>query len=69
MDTVELGASEYRRLPHRGLHLRFFQALSYAIASTAATKRKGEPMDKDRSDRLLGAFIMSILWYFTHLHV
>jgi hypothetical protein len=62
---IDLEPSEYRskRLPK--VKFSFFEALSFSIGSTLATRKKAPP-DPAKTARLLQAASLGAVWYFTH---
>jgi hypothetical protein len=46
--------------------LSFWQALSFAIGSTWATRPKPKPVDPEKSERQFNGLLFGALWYFTH---
>jgi hypothetical protein len=66
MPEIELEPDDYRELPPRKrVKLTFFEALSFSIASTLATRPK-LPVDRERQAVRSRAFWMGIAWYLTH---
>lgn len=67
-DQIDLGPNEYRdgsRPRPPKVKFTFFEALSFAIGSTLATRKKPPP-DPDKKARLLQAAALGAVWYFTH---
>lgn len=62
---IDLEPHEYRsrRLPK--VKFSFFEALSFSIASTWATRKKAPP-DPDKVGRMMQAGFLGAVWYFTH---
>lgn len=62
---IDLKPSAYRskRLPK--VRFSFFEALSFSIGSTLATRKKAPP-DPAKTARLLQAASLGAVWYFTH---
>jgi hypothetical protein len=62
---IDLEPSAYRskRLPK--VKFSFFEALSFSIGSTLATRKKAPP-DPAKTARLLQAASLGAVWYFTH---
>jgi hypothetical protein len=66
MPEIDLDRDGYRRLPApKRVKLTFFEALSFSIASTLATRPK-LPVDRERQAVRSRAFWMGIAWYLTH---
>lgn len=68
MPEIELKPTEYRvrgvtRAPK--VRLTFFEALSFAIGSTWATRKKA-PADPEKSAAFQRAIGLGLVWYFTH---
>lgn len=68
MPDLDLEPSEYRE---KGVErpakvtFTFFEALSFSIRSTLAT-RKRKPPDRDKSASLIQAVVLGVIWYLTH---
>ena len=65
MPDINLGPDEYRPKGTKRVTYSFFEALSFAIASTLATRKK-EPADPDKTGRTIQALGMGLMWYLTH---
>ena len=68
MPTVmqfDLDSSHYRDLRRKKVKLTFWEALSFSIASTWATRPKPPP-DEERSARQFQAIGYGLVYYFTH---
>ena len=66
MKQIDLPHSEFRPLPApKREKLSFFEALSFSIASTLAT-RPEQPVDPERKAARARALWMGIAWYVSH---
>lgn len=65
MPEIDLEPGEYRDRAKKKVRLTFFEALSFSIASTLAT-RKRRPRDPDKTASLLQAIVLGVIWYITH---
>lgn len=64
MRDIELASHEFRSTRRPKVKFTFFEAASFAIGSTLAT-RKRTPPDKDRNARLMSAVMLGVVTYFT----
>ena len=62
---IDLEPHEYRDWRKPKVKFSFFEALSFSIGSTLATRKK-EPPDPAKTARLLQAASLGAVWYFTH---
>lgn len=65
---IDLGPDAYRSVdpaPKPRVRFTLFEAMSFAIGSTLATRKKAEP-DPDRVGRLMQAGFLGWVWYITH---
>lgn len=62
---IDLEPSEYRDSRRPKVKFSFFEALSFSIGSTLATRKKTPP-DPAKTARLLQAASLGAVWYFTH---
>jgi len=66
MREIDIDPEGYRSLPRQKRQkLTFFEALSFSIASTIAT-RPAQPVDRERAAVRSRAMWMGIAWYVTH---
>lgn len=65
MPEIELGPGDYRVKGRKKVRFTFFEALSFSIGSTLATRKK-VPADADKVGRLIQAGFLGWVWYITH---
>lgn len=65
MRQIDLPPSAYRVRDKPKVKFTFFEAASFAIGSTLAT-RKRTPPDPEKSATMTRAIVMGLIWYFTH---
>jgi tRNA A37 threonylcarbamoyladenosine synthetase subunit TsaC/SUA5/YrdC len=66
MTVIQLGPEHYRRMGRRKIKLSLFEAASFAIASTWATRPKRKPIDPAKADRQFNAMLTGLIWLVTH---
>lgn len=65
MREIELGPRDYRVKGRQKVRFTFFEALSFAIGSTLATRKRSAP-DPDKVGRLIQAGFLGWVWFITH---
>lgn len=66
MPDINLSSEHYRDLKRRKVKLTFWEALSFSIASTWATRPKPTDEDEERAGRQFQAIAYGLTYYFTH---
>jgi len=68
MPEIDLEPGDYRvrggKRPAK-VKFTFFEALSFSIGSTLATRKKAPP-DPAKSARLIQGATLGVIWYITH---